>query len=306
MAHRGGRMRYGTGARLMRLFVFGAGYSGRAVARRLSVDAEWIGGTTRSPENFAALSAAGMEPILFGEAGLSQDGERALATATHLLISAGPDGSGDPVLRITRPLLSGMPALRWVAYLSTVGVYGDHAGAWVDEATPCRPVSRRSVQRLTAEKEWQEFSQQSGLPLAVLRLSGIYGRGRNAFVNLHEGTAKRIIKQGQVFNRVHVDDIAGAVAHIAGSEASGLFNLTDDEPAPPQDVLLHAALLMGVEPPPAIRFEEADLTPMARSFYGENKRVSNARIGQTSYRFHYPTYREGLEHMWRSSNWQAE
>jgi nucleoside-diphosphate-sugar epimerase len=287
----------------MRLFIFGAGYSGQAIARRLRGEAEWIGGTTRSSEKFERLSAAGIEPFLFDGTELSPPD--ALARTTHLIASIAPGEGGDPVLRALPDILGRMPALRWIGYLSTVGVYGDHGGAWVDEESECRPASRRSVLRLAAEAEWLGLGQRAGLPVAVLRLSGIYGPGRNAFVNLQNGSAKRIVKPGQVFNRIHVEDIAGATALLAGTRSGGLFNVTDDEPAPPQDVVEHAARLMGVAPPPAVPFKEAELSAMARSFYGENKRVSNQKIKAAGYRFAYPSYREALESMCRSGERQA-
>ena len=191
-----------------------------------------------------------------------------------------------------------MPDLRWIGYLSTVGVYGDHDGAWVDEASECRPVSRRSMLRVAAEQDWLSFGRDVGLPVAVLRLSGIYGPGRNAFVNLANGTARRLVKPGQVFNRIHVADIAGALRHLAQAETGGVFNVTDDLPAPPQDVVAYAAKLMGIAPPPEIPFETAQLSPMARSFYGENKRVSNALIKEAGYSFAFPDYRSAFDRMW--------
>ncbi len=196
-----------------------------------------------------------------------------------------------------------MPKLEWVGYLSTVGVYGDHDGAWVDEETECRPVSRRSVERTEAEAGWQAFAAASGLPVAVLRLSGIYGPGRNAFVNLKEGTAKRIVKAHQVFNRIRVEDIGAATRFLAERQLGGIYNVTDDEPAPPQDVVAFAAQLMGVEPPPETDFATAELSPMARSFYGENKRVSNAKIRRLGFGFGHPNYRSSLENLWNCGNW---
>ena len=186
------------------------------------------------------------------------------------------------------------PALRWIGYLSTVGVYGDHGGAWVDETTPLAPASRRSRERCEAEAAWQAFADARGVPLAILRLSGIYGPGRSPFDKLRAGTARRLVKPGQVFNRIHVHDIAGALIHLAASRTGGVFNVTDDEPAPPQDVVAHAARLGGFPLPPAIDFATADLTPMARSFYGENKRVSNSKLKQSGYAMIFPTFREGL------------
>ena len=197
-----------------------------------------------------------------------------------------------------------MPALEWIGYLSTVGVYGDHGGGWVDETAECRPVSKRSVMRVSAEQDWLELGQAIGRPVAILRLSGIYGPGRNALVNLADGTARRLVKPGQVFNRIHCDDIAGALWHLIDHNLGGIFNVTDDLPAPPQDVVAYAASLMGVTPPPEIPFETAQLSPMARSFYGENKRVANAAIKAAGYNFRFPDYRVALDHMWADGNWR--
>jgi len=284
------------------LFIFGAGYSGQAVARARPAGFS-IAGTTRSEAKFGALRAAGMEPHIFdGE--LTPETARALEQATHLLISIAPVEAGDPVLDAAGEAIARLPRLGWIGYLSTVGVYGDHAGAWVDETGECRPVSQRSKLRLEAERQWREFGLRTGLPVAIMRLSGIYGPGRNAFVNLESGTAKRLVKQGQVFNRIHGEDIAGAVWHLAGAARGGVFNVTDDLPSPPQDVVACAAALMGVEPPPETPFETAELSPMARSFYGENKRVSNALLKSTGYSFRYPDYQTALEAMWRAQDWR--
>ncbi|MGN6549282.1 MAG: SDR family oxidoreductase, partial [Pararhizobium sp.] len=227
----------------MHIFIFGAGYSGQAIARRLRGDAVRIAGTTRTADKTGDLAAAGIAPHVFAGA-LSPAIVAALSQTTHLLLSISPDGGGDPVLPLLRSDLRRlMPALRWIGYLSTVGVYGDHGGGWVDEETPCRPVSRRSVARLQAETAWREVGASAGIPTAIIRLSGIYGPGRNAFVNLGSGTAKRLIKPGQVFNRIHVADIAGATALLAPAGRDGIWNVTDDEPAPPQDVVTYAARL---------------------------------------------------------------
>jgi nucleoside-diphosphate-sugar epimerase len=197
-----------------------------------------------------------------------------------------------------------MPNLEWIGYLSTVGVYGDHDGEWVDEDTPCRPVSKRSVARLAAEEGWTRLATEAGVPLAIIRLSGIYGPGRNALKTVDEGKARRLIKPGQVFNRIHVADIGGATALLARQRLGGIYNVTDDLPAPPQDVVSRAAELMGVEPPPEVDFATADLSPMARSFYGENKRVTNARIKLVGYTFLYPDYHAGLEGLLADGSWR--
>jgi nucleoside-diphosphate-sugar epimerase len=289
-----------------RFFIFGAGYSGKAFASANTEGAAVIG-TTRSAEKFGSLQRAGVEPLLFDGRNLSPEIAAVLRETTHLIVSIAPVENGDPVLNAARDTVrQRMPHLHWIGYLSTVGVYGDHGGDWVDEQSECRPVSTRSVMRLAAEQEWLSLGQDIGQPVAVLRLSGIYGPGRNAFVNLKNGTAKRLIKPGQVFNRIHCDDIAGALWHLARQPAGGIFNVTDNEPAPAQDVVTYAAKLMGVEPPPEIPFEAAQLSPMARSFYGENKRVSNAAIKGVGYDFRFPDYRIAFEHMWAAGSWAGE
>lgn len=291
----------------MRIFLFGAGYSARAFARLARDKVDAIAGTTRGESKFGALLNVGIEPFVFDGTPVSPEIAAELARATHIVVSAGPSDAGDPVISAMRDLLVGAtPALRWIGYLSTVGVYGNHDGAWIDEDAECRPRPGRSDHRLEAEKEWSDLARERGVPLAILRLSGIYGPGRNAFVNLEAGTARRIVKPGQIFNRIHVDDIAGSLLHLARLEAGGVFNVTDDEPAPPQDVVAFAAGLMGVAPPPEIDFATADLTPMARSFYGENKRVSNAKLKATGYRFVHPNYRAALTAMWEKGNWRRD
>ncbi|MBZ9997467.1 SDR family oxidoreductase [Mesorhizobium sp. BH1-1-4] len=284
------------------VFIFGAGYSGKAFARA-NRGAATIVGTTRSEGKFEALRQAGIVPLLFDGKLTNEIGET-LEKTTHLVISVAPEDPGDPVLNATREAIVGMPDLQWIGYLSTVGVYGDHGGAWVDETAACRPVSKRSVMRVEAEQAWQKFGREIDRPVAILRLSGIYGPGRNALVNLENGTARRLVKPDQVFNRIHCDDIAGALWHLIGGNTGGIFNVTDDEPAPPQDVVAYAASLMGIEAPPEIPFEGAQLSPMARSFYGENKRVANAAIKAAGYRFRFPDYRAAFDHMWASGDWR--
>ncbi|TGQ74488.1 MAG: SDR family oxidoreductase [Mesorhizobium sp.] len=284
------------------VLVFGAGYSGQAFARA-NPDGTAILGTTRSPVKFEALRQAGITPLHFDGA-LTGEISDALKKTTHLLISIGPEEAGDPVLYAAREAIAGMSALQWIGYLSTVGVYGDHGGAWVDESAACRPVSKRSVMRVAAEQDWLKLGKDIGRPVAILRLSGIYGPGRNALVNLENGTARRLVKPDQVFNRIHCDDIAGALWQLIEGNSGGIFNVTDDEPAPPQDVVTYAAALMGIAPPPEIPFEGAQLSPMARSFYGENKRVANAAIKAAGYRFRYPDYRAAFDHMWASGDWR--
>lgn len=278
----------------MRLFVFGVGFSSKAFIEEVRQRFDWIGGTTRSAEKAEALKSLGVEPFLFDGETRGDGIAEALASATHVLVSIAPNEAGDPVLtQHGADIAAGRPA--WIGYLSTVGVYGNHDGAWVDEDTPCKPVSKRSVQRVAAEEAWLDFAARNGLPVQVFRLSGIYGPGRNAFENFKKGKARRLVKPGQVFNRIHVADIAGALSAAMDRPSTRIFNVTDDEPAPPQDVVAHAAALLGVEAPPEIPFETADLSPMARSFYGENKRVSNRRVkDELGYTFRYPDYRVAL------------
>ena len=285
------------------VFIFGAGYSGKAFARA-SKDAARIFGTTRSPEKFEALRQVGIAPLLFDGALTGEIGD-ALGKTTHLMISVAPEEAGDPVLNAARAaIVTRMPALEWIGYLSTVGVYGNYDGAWVDETAECRPVSKRSVMRVAAEQDWLELGREIGRPAAILRLSGIYGPGRNALVNLENGTARRLVKPDQVFNRIHCDDIAGALWQLIDRNTGGIFNVTDDLPAPPQDVVAYAASLMGVTPPPEIPFDAAQLSPMARSFYGENKRVANAAIKVAGYSLRFSDYRAAFDHMWASGDWR--
>ncbi|MEQ1951281.1 SDR family oxidoreductase [Mesorhizobium sp. CN2-181] len=291
----------------MQVFIFGAGYSAKAFAAQRPDKTIRVAGTTRDEAKFPTLQAAGIAPLTFDGSGFSTNIISALADATHLITSVAPDDAGDPVLAAGREtILGAMPNLSWIGYLSTVGVYGDHQGAWIDETAECRPTSLRSRRRVEAETDWLTLGEKMGMPVAVLRLSGIYGPGRNAFVNLRDGTAKRLIKKDQVFNRIHVADIAGVLWHLAERNLGGVFNVTDNLPAPPQDVVAYAAEVMGVEPPPETPFETAELSPMARSFYGENKRVSNGLVRNAGYSFRYPDYRAAFDAMWAGGNWAGD
>lgn len=269
------------------LLTLGHGYSAAALAARLGPEWRTLG-TTRSAERGAELRAAGVEPVDWAD---SAAVEAAIGRASHVLVSAPPDAAGDPALaRFGAALVRRRP--EWVGYLSTTGVYGDREGAWVDEETEPAPVNARGVRRVAAERAWQE----SGLPTEVFRLAGIYGPGRSAFDRLREGRAQRVTKAGQVFSRIHVEDVAGALAaSMARPEPGAVWNVADDEPAPPQDVIAYAAELLGLPVPPEVPFEEAELTPMARSFYAESKRVSNRRLRERlGVELRHPNYRAGL------------
>ncbi len=245
------------------------------------------------------------QSLIFDGQNVNEETAQAIGSATHLLVSIGPDEHGDPVINAARKLLVEASSLSWIGYLSTVGVYGNHDGNWVDEETLCKPVSKRSIERVAAENEWQSLAREKGIPLTIFRLSGIYGPGRNAMKNIEKGISRRLVKKDQVFNRIHRDDISQAVAKAMMIKANGIFNITDDEPAPPQDVVTYVHKLRGSEPPPEIDFETADLTPMARSFYGENKRVSNAKSKSVlGVKYRWPNYRQAFDAMWASDSWQ--
>ena len=289
------------------LFIFGLGFSALAFARRVRGRFASITGTVRSAAKAERLRSEGFDAIVFDGRQPSAAVTEALAGATHLVQSIAPDAEGDPALTVYGADIAAAKRLGWIGYLSTVGVYGDHGGSWVDEATPPRAVSERSRNRVAAEAAWVALGERMGVPVALLRLAGIYGQGRNSFVNLAEGSARRLVKPGQVFNRIHVEDIAAVIAAAAERRAAGVFNVTDDEPAPPQDVVAFAAALAGYPPLPDIPFETASLSPMARSFYGENKRVSNGRLARDlGVALAYPTYREALTALWTSGAWRSE
>lgn len=275
------------------LLSFGHGYSAQALARLLLPLGWTIIGTTRSDDRAEQMRVAGVSPRIWGQDSLQDD----IAQASHILVSAGPDAQGDPVLGQFRDAIRARAQdLAWVGYLSTTGVYGDHKGGWVDETTPLTPSTRRGLWRKDAEAAWNALAQENGLPLHIFRLAGIYGPGRGPFAKVRSGTARRIIKPGQVFSRIHVEDIAQALAaSIARPHPGAVYNLCDDDPAPPQDVIAHAATLLGLPLPAEVDIESAEMTPMARSFYAESKRVRNDRIKtELGVKLLYPDYRAGL------------
>jgi nucleoside-diphosphate-sugar epimerase len=278
------------------LFAFGVGYSAAHFVRRYRDRFGKIAGTTTLPEKAAALRADGIEPFMFDGASAEPGIARALTGADAVLVSIPPDSGGDPTVRHFAAAIAAAPRLAWIGYLSTVGVYGDHGGGFVDDDTPPQPLGARSRRRLEAEEAWLDLGARSGKSVHVFRLAGIYGPGRNALAQLAAGTARRIVKPGQVFNRIHVDDIAGVLAaSIARPRVGAVYNVADDEPAPPQDVVAYAAGLAGIAPPPAVAYAEARLTGMAASFWSECKRVSNRRIkDELGVALSYPSYREGL------------
>jgi nucleoside-diphosphate-sugar epimerase len=275
------------------LLSLGHGYSAAALARRLLPEGWRVLATTRDAARAGRLAETGVEPLSWPLA----DPAAALAEADAVLTSIPPGPEGDPALAALGPALDGA-RLRWVGYLSTTGVYGDSGGAWVDEDSPLKPSSPRSAARVAAEAAWRALWRERGLPVHVFRLAGIYGPGRSPFERIRAGTARRIVKPGQVFSRIHVDDIAAVLAaSLAAPEPGAVYNVCDDEAAPPQDVIAHAAALIDASPPPEIAWEDAapGMSTMARSFYGDCRRVSNRRIREgLGVALAYPTYREGL------------
>jgi nucleoside-diphosphate-sugar epimerase len=280
----------------MNLFAFGLGYSVRHFLSLYRERFTEIGGTARSPEKVQAMEAEGIQAYRFDGAGHDPRILDRIARADVLLVSVPPVSETDPVLEHFSQAIASAPNLRWVGYLSTVGVYGHADGDWVDETTPPNAATIRSRHRIAVEREWLALGENAPFAVQIFRLAGIYGPGRNALMKVADGTAKRIVKKGQVFNRIHTADIAQVLmASIEHPSRNAVYNVADDEPGPPQDVIAYAADLLGREPPPEIPFEEADQTPMARSFYSDNKRVRNTRIKtELGVTLLYPTYRQGL------------
>jgi nucleoside-diphosphate-sugar epimerase len=295
------------------LLCIGFGYSAQHYAAEFGGRFERIVGTTRTAESAVAMRAREfgdrhVEMLVFDGRQVPTELIAAVADADALLISAAPGERGDPALATLGDAFAQAPRLQSVVYLSTIGVYGDRGGGWVDEASEARPISPRSRERLAAEQAWQALGARRGTPVAILRIAGIYGPGRNALINVARGSARRIDKPGQVFNRIHVADIAQAIEAAFARAADGIFNLADDEPGPGGDPIAFAASLIGIAPPPKIPFDEAakTMTPMALSFYGESKRVRNERLKDIlGVRLRYPTYREGLRALHEASDHRA-
>ena len=280
-----------------KLFCFGLGYTALHLARRLREDGWTIEGTCRSEEQQQSLKAQGFVAHLFERGRPIADPGAAIHDATHILNSIPADAEGDPVLGEYGTVIAHVLRLRWFGYLSTTGVYGDRGGDWVDEDGDLKPTGERGLRRLAAEADWRHLWLNASLPLHIFRLAGIYGPGRSAIDSLRDGTAKRIVKPGQVFSRIHVEDIATVlIASMARPDPGAVYNVCDDNPAPPDEVIAYAAQLLGVMPPTAVPFEQAELSEMARSFYADNKRVRNDRIKEElGVRLKYPDYRAGLQ-----------
>ncbi|WP_420346153.1 SDR family oxidoreductase [Pelagibius sp.] len=286
-----------NGAAAPRLFCFGLGFSALALARRVMADGWAVAGTTRSDDKMAALAAEGIEVFPFDRERPREIPAAALAGATHLLSSIAPDEQGDPVIDCYGAALAGAEALQWVGYLSTTGVYGTRDGGWVDEDSDLHPSAARSRRRVQAEEAWLSAWRENRLLVHIFRLAGIYGPGRSMLDTVRAGKAKRIDRPGQVFSRIHVDDIASVLqASIARPNPGRVYNVCDDGPASPAEVTAYACSLLGVEPPPLVPLEEAGLSPMGLSFWSDNKRVSNRRLHEElGVDLRYPTYKAGLD-----------
>lgn len=285
------------------MLFFGFGFCAKALAPLLRAHGWQLSATCRDDEKYDLLEAQGITPLKLINEPIRP---AQLAGVSHILLSAAPDENGDPALPLLKYALEELqekPA--WIGYLSTTGVYGDHQGAWVDEDTPPGPVGARGQRRVNAEAAWAELALEHDLPLHYFRLAGIYGPGRNQLRSLKNGTARRIDKPGQVFSRIHVDDIAQVLlASINRPNPGRAYTVCDDEPAPPQDVVAFAAGLMHTTPPPLLPFDDVVLSPMARSFYGENKRLRNRRmVDELGVALIYPTYREGLRALFESGDY---
>lgn len=275
------------------LFIFGLGYSGLEIAQLAKAQGWVVAGTCRSAEKAARLGAAGIETHVFD--GTAPLPAAAFGNTSHVVCTIAPGRAGDPALRLCAPLLK---QARWLGYLSTTGVYGDHGGGWVDEDTPPSPGQPRSVERLAAERGWQAMALEAGARLDIFRLPGIYGPGRSTLDQVKAGTARRIDKPGQFFSRAHVADIAATVvAAMTAPHPGGIYNVADDLPVSTGEVVAFACELLGLPVPPSIPWEVAvpTMSDMARSFYSESRRVRNERIKrELGVVLRYPTYREGL------------
>jgi hypothetical protein len=276
------------------LFCFGLGYSALALARLLAGEGWTITGTSRATEQVERLRVLGFAAEIFDRDRPLPAG--ALRGVSHVLVSIPPDAAGDPALDRHGDDLAGLPGLAWLGYLSTTGVYGDRGGDWVDETSVLSPTGERGRRRVEAEQAWLDLWRDRGLPVHIFRLAAIYGPGRSPFEALRAGTAKRIDKPGQVFSRIHVEDLASVLAASMSRPRPGaVYNVCDDDPASPEAVIAYAASLLGVAPPPLVPLDAAGLSPMARSFYDDNKRVSNRLIeNELSVTLRYPDYRAGL------------
>ncbi len=282
------------------LLVFGPGYSARPFMEK-ALEARWqVSATWRRADAADQLKLQGINPVEFEDSTLS--GNKQLKNVTHILVSIAPKGGADPVLQAFEPWIRSLRSLEWAGYLSSTNVYGDHGGNWVDETSETKPGLDRGKRRLLAEQAWTKLGNAEGFAVHIFRLAGIYGPGKNAIRSVLDGRARRVIKEGQVFGRIHREDIASALWLAANSNVgSDVFNISDDLPSPPQDVIAEAARLLEVAAPPEVPYEDADLSPMGRSFYEENKRVRNQKAKDVlGWALLYPDYHQALPKLLKS------
>lgn len=280
-----------------KLFCFGYGYTCDYVGHELLQRADWsVAGTTRDVEKREVLKQRGIEAHLFDWETPLPDPMLVLEDVTHLLISTPPNDDGDPTFLLHSEEILQLKNLKWIGYLSTTSVYGDRDGEWVDENSELRPSSQRGSRRKKAEDQWLSISSEQ-LPVHVFRLAGIYGPGRSALDSIRAGMARRIEKPGHAFSRIHVEDIVNVLlTSMAKPQAGTAYNVCDDQAAPSHEIIAYACELIGRPPPPLIPFDQADLSPMARSFYSDNKRLRNDKIKtELGVNLKYPTYKEGLK-----------
>lgn len=278
-----------------KLFCFGLGYSAMALSRRLDTKGWKIAGTCREPARQAALGALGIDAALFDGTG-PMDRPDLLGDATHVLLSIPPGDAGDPAHRFHAETIAAAGKARWVGYLSTTGVYGNRDGDWVDETSELQPSGSRGERRVAAERAWLDWGTAHDIPVQVFRLAGIYGPGRSVANQVKNGTARRIDKPGHLFSRIHVEDIATILAaSIAKPEPGGIYNVCDNEPAAPADVVTYACELLSIKPPPMIPFENVEMSAMAQSFWADNRRVRNDRLkDDLGVTLAFPDYRVGI------------
>lgn len=285
-------------SQIRKLFCFGYGYSCDYLGHTLSEQGSWmVAGTTRDPQKRDKLRARGIDAYLFDYEHTLPDPLLALKDTTHLLISTPPGDEGDPAFLIHAQDILRIPTIQWIGYLSTTGVYGDRSGGWVDESSELRPSSQRGSRRAKAEEQWLSLFSQNKLPVHVFRLAGIYGPGRSALDSIRAGVASRIEKPGHAFSRIHVEDIVQVLMASMNAPSPGnAYNVCDDYAAPSHEVIAYACGLLGRPVPPLTPFETADLSPMARSFYTDNKRVRNDRIkSELGVDLKYKTFESGLK-----------
>ena len=279
-----------------RLLCFGMGYVAEHLSTELREQGWQVIGTCRTQEKCSTLEAQGFEMHVFPSKRMTNINANMLSSITHILISVPPDTNGDPVLRAIMEIVPTLSNLVWSCYLSTTGVYGDHDGEWVAENAKLSPSSDVGKRRILAEKQWLAMYTKHAVPVHIFRLAGIYGPGRNQLDRVRSGRAQRIIRKGLFLSRVHVDDITGLLrSSISRPDPGAIYNVADDEPAPPQDVVNFACELLGVKPPLEVPYEELELSTAMARFYRDRKKVSNKQIkDKLGYEFRYKSYREGL------------